>query len=98
MCGTQTLCGITATVSNNMNARSLQIGLFVQTEEWAWMCKPSLQNLLSHFKQRGWVSSFFTPYFPFLSKASLKSSENYAHCLIPDMDTTRQSVCRLQDK
>lgn len=65
MCGAQTLRGITATVRNNTNARSLQIGRFVQREEWAWIGNPSLRKSISHFVQRGGFSIFSTPIFSF---------------------------------
>lgn len=98
MCGAQTLRGITATVGNNTNARSLQIGRFVQREEWAWIGNPSLQKPLSHFVQRGRFSVFSTPIFSFSTspfpKAGLRFGENYAHCLIPDMDRSGQRVWR----
>ena len=38
-----------------------------------------------------WVSSLFTPIF---LKPAQRPSKNYALCLIPDMDWTRQSVCQ----
>lgn len=90
MCGAQTLCGITTTVSNNMNAGSLQIGLFVHTGNGPECVNPHYRISFLILSREGEL--FFS------WKARLQSSENYAHCLIPDMDWTRQSVYRLQDK
>lgn len=99
VCGAQTLCGITAAVSNNTSARALQMGRVVQTEEWAWIGNPSLQEPLSHSEQRGEIFlSFSPPTFLPLPFHLETNTKNYAHCLILDMDRSRWSVWRLGDK